>query len=496
VSLPDYLLDLPAEEAARLIALALLDRTADAARRLADPTEPMALHDFRVASRRLRSNLQAYRPELSTSVPRPLRRQLARLARDTGRSRDAEVFLQWERDQEPSLTERQRSGLRWHVERSEVRRRRHDRRLIRQVRRRFDRLERRVRRGLEGYRRQIERDPSRRRHEAAAVIGSRILQAAGELEVRLAAVRTMVDAGPAHRARLAVKQLRYLLEPLRTEMAGVEPPIDRLRELQQLLGELRDSREQRIVLLDDLPRAGQEHRRRLRRMVAAGGSARSADDDPRPGLLALAERLEGREAEAFGRLRHEWLAGAADGFFEQVTAIGQRVANRTACLADLERRFLLRRVPASARPYARQEIEQGWLPGLRVVERVQPLGSPPLGSQPRGDKPRPPILRSTRPATGPAPAAAPAGPEGEVEPALFEAMWPLTAGRRVHKRRHVVMDFGLQWEIDEFLDRELVLLEVASAGGDAPLELPEWLAPYVVREVTGERGYTGRALAR
>ena len=78
MSLPEYLLDLPAEEAARLIALALLDRTAEAARRLGDPTDPTALHDFRVATRRLRSCLQAYRPEIDGSVSPRLRRRLAR----------------------------------------------------------------------------------------------------------------------------------------------------------------------------------------------------------------------------------------------------------------------------------------------------------------------------------------------------------------------------------------------------------------------------------
>jgi CHAD domain-containing protein len=482
VSLPDYLLDLPAEEAARLIALTLLDRAAEAARRLADPTDPMALHDFRVASRRLRSNLQAYRRELAAGVPRRLRRRLARLARATGVSRDAEVFLQWDRDQEPGLTERQQAGLRWHLARLEARRRRHDRRLIRRVHRRFGRLELRLRRRLERFRLRIEREPAHRRNEAAAAIGSLLLQAGGDLEVRLAAVRTMVDAGPAHRARLAVKRLRYLLEPLRAEMAGVEPLIARLRELQRLLGDLRDSRAQRAALLADLPDAEREHVRRLDRALRAGVAGAPADEgDPRPGLLALAERLEEREAEALARLRDEWLAGAAETFFGQVASVGQRAAHRPACLADIERRFLLRRVPASARPFARQDIEQGWLPGLRVVERIQSLGP----------HPRPPVLRSTRPATNPGPA----GPEGEVEPALFETMWPLTAGRRVHKRRHVVLDYGLQWEIDEFLDRDLVLLEVA-AGADGPVELPEWLAPYVVREVTGERGYTGRALAR
>jgi CHAD domain-containing protein len=104
VTLPDYLLDLPAEEAARLIVLALLDRAAEAGRRVADPTDPMGLHDFRVAVRRLRSGIQAFRPEIDASLSRGVRRRLARLARATGRSRDVEVHLAWERAQETHLT--------------------------------------------------------------------------------------------------------------------------------------------------------------------------------------------------------------------------------------------------------------------------------------------------------------------------------------------------------------------------------------------------------
>ena len=484
VSLPEYVLDLPAEEAARLIALALLDRTAEAARRLPDPTDPTALHDFRVATRRLRSCLQAYRPEIDGSVPGRLRRRLARLARATARSRDAEVHLAWEREQEPALSERQRAGLRWHLERLENRRRRADRRLARHVARRFASLEERCRRRLEHYRLRIERDPSRRRHEAAAVLGSRIRKFAGDLECRLGAVRTMVDEAPAHRARIAAKRLRYLLEPIRSEVDGVEPLIAKLRDLQDALGELRDGRTQRAALLRDLVKAGREHERRLDAAVRAGVAwTPSVDqgDDPRPGLLALAERLEEREAEAFARLRADWLAGAADGFFEAVTQVGKRIANRPACVAEIERRFLLRRVPATALAFARQEIEQGWLPGLRRVERITSVGPAP----------GPATLRTSRPATG----AGPAEADAEVDAELFQTIWPLTAGRRIRKRRHIVSDYGLQWEIDQYLDRDLVLLEVAPGPDQGHVALPDWLEPYVVREVTGESDFTPRALA-
>jgi hypothetical protein len=159
--------------------------------------------------------------------------------------------------------------------------------------------------------------------------------------------------------------------------------------------------------------------------------------------------------------------------------VGRRIANRTACVETGGRQFMLQRVPASARPFARAEIEQGWLPGLRLIERVQPL-SPD----------RAVTFRSSRPAVG----GEPSPLEGEVDAALFETIWPLTEGRRLRKRRHVVSDYGLEWEIDEYLDRDLVLLEVPV--DELGAGLPDWLQPYVVREVTGEGGYTPRALAR
>jgi CHAD domain-containing protein len=485
VSLPDYLLDLPAEEAARLIALGLLEQTADAARRLSDPTDPIALHDFRVATRRLRSCLRAYRPEIDGSVSRRLRRRLARLARETRRSRDLEVHLAWEREQEPALTERQRVGLRWHLTRLERRRRRADRRLGELVERRFERLDRRFRERLETYRLRIERDPSRRRHEAAAVLGSRIRKFGGDLECRLAEVRRMADEAPAHRARVAAKRLRYLLEPIRSEVEGVEPLIARLRELQNALGDLHDSQTHRSELARELAKAGREHARRLVEAVRTATlpdvNEDDAGGDPRPGLLALTERLEEREAEAFAQLRAEWLAGAAEDFFEAVTAAGKQIANRPTCVAQIERRFLLRRLPATAQAFATQEIEQGWLPGTRVVERIRPLRGPD----------QPVTYRTTKSATG----ALPTAPDGEVDEALFTSIWPLTQGRRVAKRRYVVTDYGLEWDIDQFLDRDLVMAEVA-VSQDGAVVVPEWLERYVVREVTGEREYTNRALAR
>ena len=77
------LLARPPEEGARLIALSYLDKATEALHRLKEAEDKEALHDFRVALRRLRSCLRAYRGLLQDSVPKKLAKRLRRLARAT-----------------------------------------------------------------------------------------------------------------------------------------------------------------------------------------------------------------------------------------------------------------------------------------------------------------------------------------------------------------------------------------------------------------------------
>jgi CYTH domain-containing protein len=79
---------------------------------------------------------------------------------------------------------------------------------------------------------------------------------------------------------------------------------------------------------------------------------------------------------------------------------------------------------------------------------------------------------------------------------LFEALWPLTNGCRVRKRRYRIPEGTAIWEVDQFLDRELVLAEIELPAVETRVEVPEWLAEYVVREVTAEPEYLNRTLAR
>ena len=135
---PD-LLDLPAKQGARLIALGFLDEAVRTHQRLSGGGDPEALHDFRVALRRLRSSLRAYGAFLTESVSAKTRRRLRRLARATAESRDLEVHLSWLDTQRPALTARQRTGLLWLRERLAARKASADDQLQREIARDFAR---------------------------------------------------------------------------------------------------------------------------------------------------------------------------------------------------------------------------------------------------------------------------------------------------------------------------------------------------------------------
>lgn len=66
----------------------------------------------------------------------------------------------------------------------------------------------------------------------------------------------------------------------------------------------------------------------------------------------------------------------------------------------------------------------------------------------------------------------------------------------VKKRRHRVREGPVVWEIDDFADRKLVLAEVELKDKDQDVDIPKWLRPHVVRDVTDEDEYQNVKLAR
>jgi len=149
---------------------------------------------------------------------------------------------------------------------------------------------------------------------------------------------------------------------------------------------------------------------------------------------------------------------------------------------EIERKYLLRAVPALPPDAVRLVMEQGYLPGRVITERLRRTAD--------GD-----VVRHHRTVKG-GRGIARIELEEECDAALFAALWPLTVGRRLTKVRYRVPHGALVWEIDVFTDRELVLAEVELPAVDAAVAIPAWLTPVLDREVTGESAYVNAALAR
>lgn len=86
--------------------------------------------------------------------------------------------------------------------------------------------------------------------------------------------------------------------------------------------------------------------------------------------------------------------------------------------------------------------------------------------------------------------------ERELTPAEFASAWPKTEGRRLTKMRYLVPEGDFVWAIDAFDGIELVLAEVELPSEDAIAPIPEWLEPAIVREVTGEPEFQSYTVAR
>ena len=293
-----------------------LDQAGAALVRLDDPDDAEALHDFRVALRRLRSTLRAYRPLFAGSVRRKLRRRLRELGDRTNAGRDAEVQLAWLRAQAERLIARERHGLVWLADRLEERRASEYAATLDDIRRAFPRIERRLRRRLGEYRARVPPagEPPGERFGVAG--GTALRATAAAFGDALAAVHAADDATAAHTARIAGKRVRYVIEPVAEHVPAGASLVRRLKSLQDLLGELNDCHVLDGEVARAVAAAGAARARRLHDAALAQRAEQRSRrvPDPRAGLLAIARLLRDRRRELFARLEEEWLADGGRGF--------------------------------------------------------------------------------------------------------------------------------------------------------------------------------------
>ena len=296
----ESLLTAPAPGAARRIALNLLDAASAARERLTDGDDVEALHDFRVAMRRLRSTLRAYQPQLEAVVPAKLRRRLRDLARATGEARDVEVQISWLERQRTELPAARRAGVPWLLSGLTQRRERAYQDIRERIAPKFERLARRLRRALGSVPPPDATVPA----SLASLIAQLLEDQGSDLERRLALIRSPANHAEAHAACIRVKRARYLLEPVVREAKPAAAVVRRLKHVQQLLGDLHDLQVVIGRLGDAAAEAAAQRTRRLHEL-AVGGERGAAARGPRPatsGLLALARVARATQERLFRRL--------------------------------------------------------------------------------------------------------------------------------------------------------------------------------------------------
>jgi hypothetical protein len=399
-------------------------------------------------------------------VPSALVSEVEAAARAAAPARDPEAFAAWLGSVRGELAGPYRGALDWLVDRAERRCRRAREELVAEA--------------LPKARRALLRlAPALARRVAGRGGGSLAAVLAVAIRSQTRALREAVleAAGPADAAALeavrgAARRLLDLLEPL----AGADA---RAAEAVRAVEGLRAPLDAFLAALA----AGEAVEGAL--LEARAEEARRGEPLPgvRPGLLALLMLAEQRVAVAQQALAKP-LEGRAtpvtDAAYAAAVALAGEAEDEAQTAPEVpaaspERRFLVTAIPAEGQGGGYETLEQGWLPGdghESVGVTRSPLGEQWYRAR-SGGRGRPARVEA-------------------IARADFEAYWPLTEGRRVSKRRHLVSG-APGWHFDEYLDRPLVLAVAEEGNADAP---PSWMEPVLVRDVSGERGYLDEALAR
>jgi CHAD domain-containing protein/CYTH domain-containing protein len=474
------LLRLPVAEAAARLCRELLAEARSAESSLDDPQAKDALHDFRVALRRLRSALRSWREPLGRAVRKRERRALRDIQRATGEGRDAEVALEWLARQRGRCAPEHAAGVEWLEARCNER--------LAHTRARLDaELRSRFREVAERLARRLSRAPQSDGDELfAGALAAAVTQATDALAQRFARISGPGDVAEMHAARIACKRLRYLVEPVRERVEAAAAIVDSCKSLQTLLGEQNDAAALARELEAALAESAALRAARVTELLRAGYAERARREawfTEWPGLIELAQILASERADRYARIAREWLEPGDEPLHERTRALASELQALCEGHAEIERKFLLWRLPPlEGRSRGSILIEQGWLPGDGARERIRTVTE---GSATR-------YFRTLKLGSG----IERTELEQEISAEVHAELWPRTEGCRLRKRRHRVSEGELTFEIDEFLDRELVLAEVELPSADTPVVLGDWLASAVAREVTGEAQYTGSALGR
>jgi CHAD domain-containing protein len=296
--------------------------------READDTE--AIHDMRVASRRLRNALNLFEPVIPPRRFRKWRKTIKRVTKALGTARDLDVQLETlDELLDGPLSEADHRRRRSGVQRLRLRLAQQREDAQKGVLNAMDRLEssgvvgamRRWTRQVRSQR--LSADPDERPVRARAA--ERILLCLDEVMRYESAVDQPEQVEQLHAMRIAAKHLRYSMETYGSLFEDrLKQPIRRVRKIQTLLGDLHDC----DVWLEFLP-----------------------------------------EFEAAETERHQWFFGHRRGLSTLRTGLAFLRDNRQALRTDLFEQF--------RRQWRQDAREEFWLSWRRRFEALRPPPAPP-----------------------------------------------------------------------------------------------------------------------
>jgi CHAD domain-containing protein len=300
----------PKQRVVRVVGRDLLARVRETAEDLNLGEKADALHDFRVALRRLRSWIRAFDDELLATVRPKAIRRLKRIADATRTSRDLEVKIEWVERFSHAQRGRYRQGAQWLSDDMRAQKAKADADLLAVLGKKFDRAVGQLSQGLGHYVVDLDEEPVSAASALAELIRDHA-EAAARAMTKISSVGVRAEA---HQARIAIKRLRYLVEPVVNGVSGADTLVDDLSKLQDALGALHDAQ-----------MFGSDIAKLLAKVLAASSTPIAAsvgedvNDDAPPvandraeALRAMSQRLHREERKAFDVIRESWLAGGVD----------------------------------------------------------------------------------------------------------------------------------------------------------------------------------------
>lgn len=266
--------------------------------------DPEALHDLRVALRRMRSLLRAYRRALG--LRKRTRHELRDLAAATNPARDAEVRLGIFCTLPAPGAARAKPGVAWAGQRLGAERAARARAARAALDEGCERACRDIERGLQ------LRDAGRYT-PWCVTLAQRLDSAWPALDAEMQALRGEFSMAHLHRLRIEMKRLRYLLEPVVALLTPAKALVAETRALQTLLGDLRDTQLFGQWLLGAAEAAGAARGRAdLERSLGLENQPQDQAAQAMPGLAYLAQTVHARESTLEQKVR-EWLCGESAG---------------------------------------------------------------------------------------------------------------------------------------------------------------------------------------